>query len=45
MVLACHAVAIGYPSGTGNDLKMTLSFVVRLLGIENALAITLEFVG
>lgn len=37
MVLACHAVVIGYPSGTGNDLKMTLEFVSQLLGIENEL--------
>lgn len=45
MVLASHAVVIGYSSGTGNDLAIIVEFVGRPLGTGNALVITLEFVG
>lgn len=41
MVLAYHAVAIGYPSETGNGLKTTLEFVGRPLRTENELINTL----
>ena len=52
MVLACHAVAIGYPSGTGNALAIGYPSGIENAvaigypsGTGNALAITLELVG
>lgn len=45
MVLAYHAVAIGYPSGTGNVLAIILEFVGYPSETGNGLKTTLEFVG